>query len=1652
MTLSTGLDARELRLRASLLAHYELHWLGVEDEDGVLFPDSRRVRVESGMRHWCLDDSVRRSTVAGVELSELRRVWSQLRERPGDARQWAIDQFVGAGEGVELDQLDADRLRAVGWLSRWLDLPHLPSQAAIDRALGLAALLEPLRALADDKFVGREDLLARLDDHLREPGAPLLIHGMGGAGKSAVLARHILRHVPETLVCYLNFDNSALDPAVPASLIVGLLRQLAAQLPGAETTANTALLRAVEALRAGTKLLDSSSRTLSHRFREDVQLAQLADITRKRPTLFIFDTVEEVQRRSIAVQETFADFVNDLASTSPHASILLAGRSPAPELGFESAELSVLPPADAITLLHALVEVPEAEARRVVGLIRTTPLCVRLAAGILRRHPANDAFRDLALRRTAIEGELYHRLLGYIDDPDVRRLAHPGLTLRRVTPELIEEVLAIPCGIAVHHEEHAYRLFHGLAREAMLVERVPHRDEVVHRADVRSIMLPRLAEDDPRTTASIHRRAVKYYASCEGVAERAEELYHRLMLGQTPATLNRRWDDQALPHLLSSLDEMPPSSKAYLAARSPDLAVSADDLRQAQLDVRSKLILRNVRDFAANLRFDQALSTLDEHDRVVGPTLESTDLRINVLDLLGLHGEALDVAATAQEKAARNGDTDDYFRLTAHILRLCELTGRLEDANTVAAEALQIAGNLPPTVSHLRTRLQLVVQRLRFARHGAPVDDDTVGDLREQAILLHNLLGVRSVQQVPGLLRELAAEVGEHSLAVLVEALRSEGIDPRDADQVRAQFAQDPRVTNALRQAMSSTDDRYALAKMVVLVLSFEGEPPEGTTRLLTELLQQEADDAVAGGTDSEYTKSLVGLPELRVPVTSGELAVASRFPAATKDFELAEELLRSVLNLDLGANARAQALLALENVAPTEAESRRARLKAAATFTVATEAFWELDHARDAAMSGDMESTVGYYNNAIAIVERERAAAELDSVALELVLTVRGLALIALGKLDRAEQDFGRVLELAGDEHPGNSAAASRYLGQLAILRADLPTAIAYYRDAEDRLGQAEAMLSAGLAVDAANLLKQHMHILRAARAGRTLAITEHRAATAAYLRGDFRDASELARSANRRFTRRGEYRWAAISALTRMRAQVATGKPPTVGRIAELAKRLRQFDLTDEAAVAEALSVRVRVRRGDLESAMEQVHALPDVGHLSPIECRMALRLCRAELVAARGDHQGVLVEAQQGLAELANHPDRLGTLDLPTGTAVEGRTLANLAVEVAWRSGDPDLFDWLEHAKADIYRYDPRPAPEVVSELRITARRRQQARFEGRPAEDVDAELSRRLRDLPAVHPVCSREEVAAALGERALVSFGIAGDRYIAMILTATHTVTVEIGTTEVISTAARKLHMDVRAMAPDYLPAPLVQVIGTSSSRLAEQLDASLIEPLGRYIGGRDLVVVPARELHDVPWGLLPSLRGRATTVVRSASEWLRAERTEHPAGHAVVVRTTAGTDGQTARDLRNAVQLSGEQATVAAVLSALDGAGLAHLSVHLVDGTGNPWFSAAELVDGLLVPSTIRLLSRPPSVVVIDTCERVEAFGFAGALIDAGVRAVVTPVSKVGDAACAATLADFYRHLGSGETIARALAFAIAKDPQRRPFICLGADGTVDLS
>src|SRR5205807_1844322 len=80
--------------------------------------------------------------------------------------------------------------------------------------------------------------------------------------------------------------------------------------------------------------------------------------------------------------------------------------------------------------------------------------------------------------------------------------------------------------------------------------------------------------------------------------------------------------------------------------------------------------------------------------------------------------------------------------------------------------------------------------------------------------------------------------------------------------------------------------------------------------------------------------------------------------------------------------------------------------------------------------------------------------------------------------------------------------------------------------------------------------------------------------------------------------------------------------------------------------------------------------------------------------------------------------------------------------------------------------------------------------------------------------------------------------------------------------------------------------------GTHRLDLAEigrRLEVNLLGESVRLLRGGPLVVVPTGKLHAVPWGLLPSLRERATAVTPSASAWLRARRAPRPEDDQVVL-------------------------------------------------------------------------------------------------------------------------------------------------------------------
>jgi tetratricopeptide (TPR) repeat protein len=735
--------------------------------------------------------------------------------------------------------------------------------------------------------------------------------------------------------------------------------------------------------------------------------------------------------------------------------------------------------------------------------------------------------------------------------------------------------------------------------------------------------------------------------------------------------------------------------------------------------------------------------------------------------------------------------------------------------------------------------------------------------------------------------------------------------------------------------------------------------------------------------------------------------------------------------------------------------------------------------------------------DDAIPRLERVLRAGIGDPSVLAGAYLNRGTSYIYLAQVKGAASDLARCVELSDEYGLALLAAKARHnLGYVEYMTGDLPTALRHYDEAEHayrehstgvlptlRLDRSRALLAAGLAADAARQLDDAIPRLREQKAGQDLAEAELARAGASLLDGLAGDAKRRAGVAERSFTRRGNARWAAVAALMAMRAEtaaaLASGRvPPRLPvRAVKLAETLRALLLEDETGVALLLAVRLELRRGDPAAAEVLLDQLPPRRSTTPLDHVMLLRLCRAELAVARGERRRALTEARRGLVELGRARDRMGGLELVCGTAIHGQQLGELAVRLVLngpRRSARQLFGWLERTRAQVYRYEPMPAiddpvlAEKVTALRSLRRAVQLERVGGRPARHQERQAAALEREVlrqgwyttpwGRPRPVATLAEVSAALGERALVSFAVSGDELVAVVVAGGRTRLARLGSLAESGEWAHRLHADLDALAPDGLPPAVAAVVADSARRSADALDTRLSTPLARFVGRRELVIVPTGALYAVPWGSLPSLRGRPVVVAPSATAWLSAERAATGGGRVLLARgprltETIAEESALRATYPDAVYLTSPGSTVAAVLSALDGASIAHLAAHGEHEPTNAMFSRLELADGPLFAHELSRLRRPPRHVVLAACELAmthirpgdEALGFAGGLLAGGVRTVVAASSRVGDAAAAAAMVAYHHRISAGDRPAVALAAAVAAEPFRRPFICLGA-------
>ncbi|MGW1927225.1 ATP-binding protein, partial [Streptomyces massasporeus] len=159
---------------------------------------------------------------------------------PADPRPQAQVQAPARQDDVE--EL-SHTLQAVLWLSRVPGVTGLPPVDEVQHRIETARLLQPMHRLIRGTFHGRTAELDSLRAYIalpEEPAEPpVLLHGIGGIGKSTLLAKFLVDALAASPTgfpfAYIDFARPTLSVHEPSTLIAEMARQLAVQHPALHT-------------------------------------------------------------------------------------------------------------------------------------------------------------------------------------------------------------------------------------------------------------------------------------------------------------------------------------------------------------------------------------------------------------------------------------------------------------------------------------------------------------------------------------------------------------------------------------------------------------------------------------------------------------------------------------------------------------------------------------------------------------------------------------------------------------------------------------------------------------------------------------------------------------------------------------------------------------------------------------------------------------------------------------------------------------------------------------------------------------------------------------------------------------------------------------------------------------------------------------------------------------------------------------------------------------------------------------------------------------------------------------------------------------------------------------------------------------------------
>ncbi|MEJ3743187.1 CHAT domain-containing protein [Actinomycetes bacterium KLBMP 9797] len=586
---------------------------------------------------------------------------------------------------------------------------------------------------------------------------------------------------------------------------------------------------------------------------------------------------------------------------------------------------------------------------------------------------------------------------------------------------------------------------------------------------------------------------------------------------------------------------------------------------------------------------------------------------------------------------------------------------------------------------------------------------------------------------------------------------------------------------------------------------------------------------------------------------------------------------------------------------------------------------------------------------------------------------------------------------------------------------------------------------------------------------------------ARVALLADDLDRATTSAGRARRLFRRQGRHAWALLARSVELHADFRRGARSR----RQLSAMVRTADELQAAGwPGPALTTRIEAARvaGDLgrtDVARDLLRAAGRARRGGTAGRRAQGWYATALLHRLDGDDRAARTALRRGLVVMDAHRALLGATELRASSGAQGQDLALEGLRIALGTGRPALvLAWAERRRATALRMTPVSPPrdpalaDALAELRGLNAATERAVLAGRGAPRLrrQAHLEQQIRELTrradgggAVLRPPSARQLAGALDDRVLVELVAHNGQLRAVVVRDGRATLHDVGQLRDALHQLRLQHFALRRLV----------VRGDSdaaraaAAHAAATLDQQLLAPIRHRLGTRPLVVVPVGELHALAWSALPTCVGRPVTVAPSAAAWLRAAR--RPVAGGVTVLAAGPRLPEAEREVAalaaaqpDAALLTDDKATVDAVLTAMNGARLAHLAAHGTFRSDNPLLSTIELADGPLTAYELERLTAPPGCVVLSACESGlsavhpgdELMGLSTVLLGAGTRSLIVSLLPVPADRTTELMLLLHARMRAGDGPAPALAaaqVALAHDQDgvsqatAAAFTCLGA-------